>query len=187
MRDFLEKLDQKTIIALFVFIFMGVTLSDKYASKHLLAKDEKIKKIIMESTDGKKIPFYSRKSAKHRIIYSISPDCTFCGFQKTMIDFAFKFISNDQWEIMPVAFDFASKDLIRAYKAGYYRTQTVYVGNEQIKKILKIQQHPSIYFITSNGYVYSRSALPSTFIGILYNALQIEEFDENDKPILHRI
>jgi hypothetical protein len=184
---YLRKLDGKTLLAVIVFISMAIMLSDKYSSKHLIAPGEQIKKVVLQSAKGKTTNIYNKKTAKHRIIYTVAPACRLCKFQTSMLKFASSFLDEKKWEIMPMGFDFKTKEHMKAYQKNHIRDFDLYYGNKDIKRILKIETYPSIYFISSTGVVSSRSALPTTLFGILWRAYKTEDPDEDTRPLLHRL
>ena len=186
MGDFFEKLDAKTIIAIIVFVLMGFSLGDKYMSKHLLAEKSKFKNIVLEGTDGSRTPVVSKKNTKHTIFYAFSRECTMCRFQEMMLSLTMKFLDENKWKLMPVAFNFKDRDLVRSYNKKNFKRQTIYFGNDNIKRIYSIERFPSIYFISSSGHVLSRTAFPNTAIGLLWRAFRTGDIDENEKPLLHR-
>jgi hypothetical protein len=187
MSDFLEKLDFKTVVAIILFIGMGLALGEKYASKHLLKEGTVIKNIFLESTEGKRTPIVSKNQKKYTILYAFSRDCVLCGFQKAMLTFTLGFLDESKWKFVPIAFDFKNRDLVRSYKKREFKRYDIYFGNSEIKSILNIKQFPSLYFISSTGHISSRTAIPNTVIGLLWKAYQTEDVNSDDRPLLHRL
>ena len=185
MDELLKKIDPKTVITVIALLTSGLILADKYISKHLITDGTKLKNIVLQAQNGKMTGIFNKNAAKHRIIFSITPDCVTCKFQISMISLAKYILDPKEWYIMPILFDYSKAQRDSTWIKNNIGDFDVYYGNKNIKRILKIKYHPTIYFVGADGYVNSRSATPVSVFGILWKAMNTDYTDENKKPYLH--